>query len=126
SIFTSRLASLLVERLPADAVESVGGGADSLTPAMVAGLPDAIRQPIVESYNDALTPIYLWIAPLGLIAAVLLMFVKEKPLATSLDDERVPQTAVEGNLLAPTDIAEEEAESATPREAAVQGRVADR
>ncbi|HLT82984.1 MAG TPA: MDR family MFS transporter [Phototrophicaceae bacterium] len=126
SIFTSRLASLLVERLPAEAVESVGGGADSLTPAMVAGLPDAIRQPIVESYNDALTPIYLWIAPLGLIAAVLLMFVKEMPLATSLDDERVPQTAVEGNLLAPTDIAEEEAESATPREAAVQGRVADR
>ncbi|PYG01889.1 Major Facilitator Superfamily protein [Georgenia satyanarayanai] len=115
SIFTSRLASLLVERLPAEAVESVGGGADSLTPAMVAGLPDAIRQPIIESYNDALTPIYLWIAPLGLIAAVLLCFVKEVPLATSLDDEQVPQAAVEGNLLAPADMAEEGAVARGPR-----------
>jgi EmrB/QacA subfamily drug resistance transporter len=111
SIFTSRLASLLVDRLPAGAAESMGGGADSLTPAMVLGLPDAIRQPIIESYNDALTPIYLWIAPLGLIAAILLCFVKEMPLATSLDEE-VPQAAVEGNLLAPADIAEAEADAA--------------
>lgn len=126
SIFTSRLANLLVERLPADAAAGVDGGADSLTPDLVSGLPDAIRQPIVESYNDALTPIYLWIAPLGLLAAVLLCFVKEVPLATSLDNEEVPQAAVEGDLLAPAEAAEEDAEDDGRREVGVDGRTGHR
>ncbi|MEE6274272.1 MDR family MFS transporter [Georgenia sp. MJ206] len=114
SIFTGRLASLLAERLPAGAAGSVtGGGTESLTPAVVAGLPEAIRQPILESYNDALTPIYLWIAPLGLIAAVLLCFVKEMPLATSLDHEPAADAVLVGDPVAPAEAAPRAGDPAT-------------
>ena len=42
---------------------------------------------IVSSYNDALTPVYLWMVPLALGSFVLLLFVKENPLATHIDRE---------------------------------------
>ena len=83
SLFTSRLASFLLDRMPA----APGGGTDthSLTPAAVSQLPDDVRLPIVSSYNDALMPIFLYMTPLALIAAVILCFVVEKPLATSVN-----------------------------------------
>ncbi len=57
---------------------------DSLTPGAVRALPDALRQPVLEAYNDALVPIYLYIAPLVVVAGVLLCLVVEKPLATTI------------------------------------------
>src|SRR5699024_5840859 len=36
-------------------------------------------------YNEALIPIFLFMIPAGLIAALLLSFVKEKKLATTID-----------------------------------------
>lgn len=99
SIFAGRLADLLAERLPAAAARGASGGTNSLTPAVVAGLPDALRHPIVSSYNDALTPIFLWIMPLTLIAAVLLCFVKEKPLATAIERDAKAQGLGQGNLI---------------------------
>jgi len=98
SVFAGRLADLLVQRLPVQAA-GAGGGTNSLTPAAVAVLPEATRSPIVASYNDALTPIFLWIVPLALVAAVLLCFVKEKALATSLGRDVMPEAISEGNLL---------------------------
>lgn len=83
SVFASRLTSLILEKLPAGAGPS--DGAQSLTPALVRAMPDALRMPIIESYNEALVPIFLGIAPLALIAAVILCFLHEKPLATTLD-----------------------------------------
>ncbi|MGV9745084.1 MDR family MFS transporter [Rhodococcus zopfii] len=79
SVFASRVATLIAERAPA------GVAADSLTPGAVRQLPDAVRLPVVEAYNDALTPIFLWISPLALVAMVLLCFVVEKPLATTIE-----------------------------------------
>ncbi|MEU5841180.1 MDR family MFS transporter [Rhodococcus sp. NPDC047139] len=60
------------------------GEPESLTPATVQGLPDTLRQSVLEAYNDALVPIYLYIAPLVMVAGVLLCFVVEKPLATTI------------------------------------------
>ncbi|GIG29248.1 MDR family MFS transporter [Cellulomonas marina] len=104
SVFATRLADLLTERLPAAATRSTPGGANSLTPAVVAGLPEAFRNPIIASYNDALTPIFLWIMPLALIATVLLCFVKEKPLATSVEHDIAAEALAEGNLLITDDL----------------------
>lgn len=84
SLFTARLAELLVERLPS-AGANTQGGVNSLTPELVNTLPDAIRIPIIQSYNDALTPLFLYMAPLAVLAAILLSFVKEKSLATVID-----------------------------------------
>lgn len=84
SLFASRLVSLMAERLPAASAGQMGS-ADSLTPAVVSGLPEPVHDLVITAYSDALTPIFLWIAPLGLIAAVLLMFVHEKPLATRIE-----------------------------------------
>ncbi|MBS9374455.1 MDR family MFS transporter [Rhodococcus sp. B50] len=57
---------------------------DSLAPGAVQALSDALRQPVLEAYNDALVPIYLYIAPLVVLAGVLLCLVVEKPLATTI------------------------------------------
>ena len=95
SVFAGRLADLLAERLPAQA-GGAPGTTNSLTPAVVAALPEALRNPIVASYNDALTPIFLWITPLALLAAVLLCFVTEKPLATTVEQDVVPDPVTGG------------------------------
>jgi EmrB/QacA subfamily drug resistance transporter len=84
SLFASRLAGLLTERLPSAGAGQMGS-AESLTPAAVSALPDPLHDLVITAYSDALTPIFLWIAPLGLIAAVLLMFITEKPLATRIE-----------------------------------------
>ncbi len=66
SLFASRLADLLGERLPAAATGGgTPGGSNSLTPAVVNHLPAEIKDLIVSSYNDALTPIFIWIVPLA-------------------------------------------------------------
>ncbi|GAB3259163.1 MDR family MFS transporter [Arthrobacter pigmenti] len=84
SLFTSRLTTLISEKLPAGAVDSAGG-ADNLTPAAVDALPNAVREPIIQSYNEALTPLFLYMVPLAVVAIVLLSFIKEVPLATTID-----------------------------------------
>lgn len=84
SLFASRLVDLLAERLPAGA-GAAAGGLNSFTPALVRDLPDAVREIIIGSYNDALTPVFLATVPLVLVAVVLLCFVPEKPLATAID-----------------------------------------
>ncbi|WP_062460547.1 MDR family MFS transporter [Demequina soli] len=83
SIFTSNLVDLLTERMPAGA--AAGGGANSLTPEAVQELPQQLQDVIVSAYNDALTPVFLYIVPLALLALGLLALVKEVPLRTTLD-----------------------------------------
>lgn len=99
SLFATRLFDLLGERLPA-AGSLAGGGAHSLTPDAVKHLPDPIRIIIDQAYNDALTPLFLWMVPLALAAFVLLAFLKEVPLATTINRDEVMENSVaEGNLL---------------------------
>jgi hypothetical protein len=72
-----------------------GGGAgdsNSFTPEMVKQLPDALRDIIVGAYNDALTPIFLYMVPLMLVATVALLFIKEKPLATTIERVAVAES----------------------------------
>lgn len=82
SIFTSRLVGLLAERLPAtDTIDM-----NAFTPSAVSHMPDRLRLPIIEAYNEALLPIFLFMVPLAVFAVIALIFIKEKPLATTCED----------------------------------------
>ncbi|ROR80355.1 drug resistance transporter, EmrB/QacA subfamily [Plantibacter flavus] len=90
SLFVANLTDLLAVRLPAGAA-TAAGGSNSFTPALVRDLPDAIRDVIVGAYNDALAPVFMYMVPLVLAAAVLLLFVTEKPLATTIERDILPK-----------------------------------
>ncbi len=90
SLFVSRLTQLLSDRMPAGA--GSGGSSNSFTPALVKSLPGPIHDVIVGAYNDALTPVFLYMVPLVLIAVVVLFFVKEKPLATTIERDVVAES----------------------------------
>jgi len=91
SLFVAKLTSLLADRMPAGS-GSAGGGSNSFTPAIVRGLPSDVRDVIVGAYNDALTPVFLYMVPLVIVAVILLCFVTEKPLATSIERDILPES----------------------------------
>lgn len=84
AMFATRLSELVAEKIPGG---TGGEGASSFTPHLVNGLPEPIKTLVIESYNEALIPLFLWMVPLAVIAAIILMFVKEVPLSTKLDRE---------------------------------------
>nr|WP_281268963.1 MDR family MFS transporter [Corynebacterium senegalense] len=92
SLFVHNMTQNLQDRLPAalaamgpqaapyaEAFTS-GSARQSLTPAAVSQLPDSLREVVLSSYNDGLTPIFLLILPLAIVALVLLLPVQEDPL----------------------------------------------
>ena len=91
SLFVARLTSLLTERM-SGAGGAAAGSSNSFTPAAVRQLPEAVRNVVIGAYNDALTPVFLYMVPLVLIAVVLLSFVTEKPLATTIERDILPET----------------------------------
>ncbi|MFB9619062.1 MDR family MFS transporter [Brooklawnia cerclae] len=84
ALFTSRLTDLL------SGLASVGGASagslDSLTPGAVRALPQAIRDVIVSAYNDALTPVFAALIPMVVVGLVLVSFIKEVPLRSTIED----------------------------------------
>lgn len=84
SLFVTNLGNLLTERMPA-AGAAQGGDANSFTPDLVRALPDDVRSIIVGAYSDALTPVFLYMVPLVFAAAIVLVFLREKPLATTIE-----------------------------------------
>lgn len=83
TLFTSRLADLLTQRLPQGGTSA--GSSSAFTPESVKNLPAPIRDVIVGAYSDALTPIFLAMVPLMIVATVLVIFLREDPLKTTLD-----------------------------------------
>lgn len=88
SLFTSNLTVQLAEG--AQALQAAGvdasvleAGADSITPALVRSLDQVVRSAVQTAYNDALAPVFLAMVPLFLIAFVMMLFVKEKTLAST-------------------------------------------
>ncbi len=82
SLFTANLAGTMASYVG----DALGGfDANSLTPALVAGLDESVRHGVQAAYNDALAPVFLWLAPLLLVAFVMLLFLKRKPLAEAND-----------------------------------------
>lgn len=94
SLFALRLVNIISERLPAGAAEKVGDVA-SLTPHSVLELPATARDIVVHGYNDALTPLLLGMAPLAVVAFILLCFIKEVPLKTTIERDVVREPVEE-------------------------------
>ncbi|WP_164205482.1 hypothetical protein [[Micrococcus luteus] ATCC 49442] len=51
----------------------------------------------------ALTPIFLWMVPLAVIAVVVLFFVKEKALAITVEHDVLSESISEGNIVITAD-----------------------
>ncbi|MGM7698035.1 DHA2 family efflux MFS transporter permease subunit [Microbacterium sp. A84] len=98
SLFALRLVDIIGERLPSGAAAQVGDIA-SLTPHSVLELPASVHDIVVHGYNDALTPLLLGMAPLAVVAVVLLCFIKEVPLKTTVERDIVPDSVSEGHLI---------------------------
>lgn len=86
SLFTVRLIQLLGERLTTEQAHQVGDVA-SLTPHLILDLPTDLHDIVVHGYNDALAPLFLWMVPLAVLAVILLAFVDEIPLKTTIDSQ---------------------------------------
>ncbi|MGY0887262.1 MFS transporter [Corynebacterium aurimucosum] len=69
----------------AEKFSTEGGGSSSLTPSMVAQLPDPIRDVILNAYNDGLTPVILLMVPMAIIALLLILPVREEHLKETID-----------------------------------------
>jgi len=80
SVFATRLTQQLAETFGT----SENAGANSLTPAAINALPDQLHDQISAAYADALTPIYLFLVPLMVIAVAMLFFIREVPLASTV------------------------------------------
>ncbi len=93
--FSNNLADHLTEKLTALATSkdpsvlqalgqlsgSGSGSTSSLTPAVVAQLPEVLRTAITTSYAEALSPIFLMMVPVFLLAAAVGLLYKETPLS---------------------------------------------
>ncbi|MEE1420220.1 MAG: MFS transporter [Eggerthellaceae bacterium] len=80
SLFSANLAARMSEHVGA----ALGGiDANSLTPALVRGLDEGVRQGVQIAYNDALAPVFACLVPLLLAAFIMLLFLKKKPLSAT-------------------------------------------
>ncbi|MEL4154359.1 MDR family MFS transporter [Corynebacterium bovis] len=101
SVFTHRLSASIADNAPdafraaADEVgpEKAGalaqmfenGGAHNLTPSTLSTLPSAVHEMILQAYNSALTPVFIALAPVVLVAAIVLAFNRQDELAETVE-----------------------------------------
>ncbi len=64
---------------------SEAGAANSLTPALVVELPAPIQDAVLLSYNDGLTPVFLMMVPLAVLALLLMFPVREEKLKETVE-----------------------------------------
>ena len=87
---TAFVGSLFTSRLMTDLTGKLGEGAshitiDKITPSLVEHLPEQIRTVIASGYTEALLPIFYYFIPLLIVGLLLMLFLKEKPLAKKVD-----------------------------------------
>lgn len=103
TVFTSRLSdqihdafSALVAGGDPAVVQALAGDGEglslrSLTPALVRSLPDALHEAISGAYIDALTPIFLGLAPIMVVAGVISLALPHIDLSTKSGLEQVAE-----------------------------------
>ena len=82
AVFTSRLTDKIAEHL-SPAVAAKAPNASSLTPEVLKQLPPKIRSGFIQSFAEALPPIFLYLVPMLAVAFILAWFLKEKPLRSA-------------------------------------------
>ena len=97
SMFIHNMQNEMATRLP-DALASLGkegaaisqqfqgaDAANSLTPHAVAELPDVLRDAILNSYNDGLTPVIGMMVPLAIVAMLILFPLRQERLKETIE-----------------------------------------
>lgn len=90
-LFVGNLEDLMSERippalaqLPPEVAAGVRMDSNSVTPTLVHQMPAPLRDALMGAYNDALTPVFLYVMPLIVLSFVLLLFIKHEPLRTTV------------------------------------------
>ena len=85
AVFGTLYANFLGDRLPGALARSPGvTPADIATPGALHALDDALVRPIVDAYAEALSHVFLWAAPVALVAFVLALLLPQVRLADSV------------------------------------------
>ncbi|MFG3340737.1 MDR family MFS transporter [Glycomyces sp. NPDC048151] len=84
AIFTNRL----TDALGSIGTDFGGAGAESITPAIVRSLPEALRDQVIDAYADSLLPIFLGLVPVILVGTVLAFVLPNRRLRD--DAEHAP------------------------------------
>lgn len=87
AIFTTNLAARLGDALPE------GGGTGAFSAKALQGLPDSVRNQVLEGFAAALHPVFLTAAGAALLAFALSFLLRELPLANTLRQE--PEAAID-------------------------------
>lgn len=90
-LFTGRLAEQMTSKFQEFGVDphtvaSQGFNANSITPGAFKELSAPIQHAVQWAYNDALTPIFLYLSPLAVFALILLFFIREERLAETFEE----------------------------------------
>lgn len=81
ALFTSRLSSDLADKIPkADNITLA-----TITPAAVDKLPEAAQKIVAQGYSEALIPLFTIFIPIAAACLILMLFLKENPLAKSVE-----------------------------------------
>ena len=83
SLFTARLVADLSAKMAGSGVSGIA--IDKITPSLVEHLPEQIRAVIAGGYAEALLPLFYYFVPLMIVGFILMLFLKEKPLAKKVD-----------------------------------------
>jgi hypothetical protein len=83
TIFTGRLTDRLTDVFASvpGAASGAGSGGTSLTPAIVAAMPEPLHSGVIGAYADALAPAFWYLVPLVAVAFVLTLFLREVKLS---------------------------------------------
>ncbi len=103
TIFVNRLAGNLASVIPVGSPTG-GGSASSLTPGLVASLPEPLHAGVVDAYTQALAPAFWYLVPILVVGFVLALFLREVPLSTEAGMVARGEAVAEGHAGADTDL----------------------
>jgi len=81
TVFTTRLTSRLETVFAGAPATGAGGSGSSVTPAIVAQLPEPLHSGVVNAFADALAPAFWYLVPLVALGFVLTLFLREDKLS---------------------------------------------
>jgi hypothetical protein len=80
SVLTATLTTAIDDQFPGGAPTGFDVSAVSGTPETIAALPDAVREPLLEAFMDAIDRVFLVGVPVVVVGLVLILFLREIPL----------------------------------------------
>ncbi|GAA3370973.1 MFS transporter [Streptomyces sannanensis] len=92
TVFTNRLGDKLAAALAGRNLPPGTGHALAADPRRIAGLPAALRPTVLHAFATSITDVFLYAAPVVILAFVVALFLKEDPLRASVTAPEVSET----------------------------------